>query len=316
MIKANYPWDEMPLNSQRRVSGTDIHGLFWLKDINSRCGFYVNLTCINHHVNKDIINNLKGISITRRCTNEQSELILFLEHPDEYLDVFFTLCKDLIDVVSKESNKNYLIEIIEQRITKWHQFLKLKGRHEFGIEVQMGLFGELQCMLDFVIPQEGIKNAIFSWVGPDFDKQDFLLSKKVLEVKTYKTSKAPIVTISSAYQLYSEEKPLFLIAYGISPSENGKTIVELINDIKQYLKEIDYEIYNLFETKLLEYGYFSSESQELYSFLIDSIHAYDIKSEFPKITPIQLHNDILQVKYKIDLLKCKPFEIKLSSLKD
>lgn len=315
MTKASYPWDEMPPNSQRRVNGVELHSLFWLKDIGGRYGFYVNLNFLNH-TNQSYVNDLKGISITRRSTNDKSELILFLEHPDEYLDIFFALCKDLIDVVLREKNEAFLIDIIEQRITKWHQFLKLKSRHEFSIETQMGLFGELQCMLDFVIPKAGIKDSIFSWVGPDFDKQDFLLSDKILEVKTYRTSKAPIVTISSAYQLYSEKEKLFLVAYGISQCENGKTILDLISDINQYLKDEAFEVRDLFEKKLLEYGYFPNEKHELYSFITDVVHAYEISKEFPKITPIELHHDIVQVKYKIDLLKCKQFEVKLNNLRD
>lgn len=315
MTEANYPWHEMPPNSQRRVSEINVHGLFWLKDMSGRYGFYVKLNFSNHKT-QSYANDLKGISITRRNTNEKSELILFLEHPDEYLDIFYALCKDLADVVSKEKNEACLIDIIEQRIIKWHQFLKLRNRHEFGLETQMGLFGELQCMIEFVIPKVGIKDAIFAWVGPDFDKQDFLLSDKVLEVKTYRTSKAPIINISSAYQLYSEKDPLFLLAYGISQSENGKTIVDLIVDISQYLKKEAYEVQNLFESKLLEYGYFPSEQYKIYSFIVDIVHAYEINLDFPKITPIQLHNDILQVKYKIDLLKCKQFEVKLNNLRD
>lgn len=195
MTEANYPWHEMPPNSQRRVSEINVHGLFWLKDMSGRYGFYVKLNFSNHKT-QSYANDLKGISITRRNTNEKSELILFLEHPDEYLDIFYALCKDLADVVSKEKNEACLIDIIEQRIIKWHQFLKLRNRHEFGLETQMGLFGELQCMIEFVIPKVGIKDAIFAWVGPDFDKQDFLLSDKVLEVKTYRTSKAPIINIT------------------------------------------------------------------------------------------------------------------------
>lgn len=316
MTKSNYPWNEMPVNSQRRIDGVFSHSLFWLKDISGRYGLYVNLNFSNNQDNKFCINELKGISITRRNTSEKSELILFLEHQDEYLDIFFALCKDLIDVVLKESNEAFLIEVIEQRITKWHQFLKLKNTHEFRLETQMGLFGELQCMFEFIIPKVGIKDAIFSWVGPDFDKQDFLLSDKVLEVKTYRTSKAPIVNISSAYQLYSEKDPLFLLAYGISQSENGKTIVDLIADISRYLEQEAYEVQNLFESKLLEYGYYPSEKHKIYSFVIDTVQAYEINHEFPKITPIQLHDNILQVKYKIDLLKCKQFEIKLNNLGD
>jgi hypothetical protein len=39
-----------------------------------------------------------------------------------------------------------------------------------NLHKQMGLFSELLCLRDIILPRYGVEQAIISWVGPDFDK--------------------------------------------------------------------------------------------------------------------------------------------------
>ena len=156
---------------------------------------------------------------------------------------------------------------------------------------------------------------ILSWVGPEFDKQDFLLENSVIEIKSYCTSKGPIVHISSPYQLYSEKLPLYLITCGLTETENGRTIEDLAISIKQILENEAVDFLDVFDTKLAEYGYFSEVSIEpLNNFIIDSIKIFSIEEEFPRIVPHKIKSQITALKYSVDLSKCTEFEVKEDSI--
>lgn len=117
-----------------------------------------------------------------------------------------------------------MISAVEIRLRRWQQLLKQDANQTFTIEKQMGLFSELLCLKEIVAAKVGIKQAVVSWVGPEFDKQDFLMDKAVIEVKSHRTSKDEIVHISSLQQLHSEKEPLLLMSYALTFSENGLSV--------------------------------------------------------------------------------------------
>ena len=179
---------------------------------------------------------------------------------------------------------------------------------------QMGLFGELLCLRDIVMPKYGIEQAVVSWVGADFDKQDFLLDEAVLEVKSYKTSKGQVAHISSVNQLISEKLPLFLVTYSLTQTNNGESIKDITMSIQTHLTSMPNEVKNAFEDKLLEYGYMANLNDEiLHKFIVDKNKVFKTSGDFPKIFPAQIKHGITDVKYSIDLAKCAEHEINIHS---
>ena len=179
----------------------------------------------------------------------------------------------------------------------------------------MGLFTELICLRDFVIKKVGVKQAINSWVGPESDKQDFLLEDAAIEVKSHRTSKGAFAFISSYHQLNREKEPLYLFSYALTSAENGKSVEDIAQNIRTLVPEDSIEIIDTFEYKLIEYGYIPELVKEpLQRFIVDRVKAYHISNGFPRISITELKSQIIDIKYVIDLSKCDSFEVQINSL--
>ena len=188
-----------------------------------------------------------------------------------------------------------MISAVEIRLKRWQQLLRQDSNEKLTIEIQMGLLTELLCLKDILTPQIGIKQAIISWVGPEFDKQDFSMDNAVIEVKSYRTTKGEVIHISSLQQLDSRKKPLFLLTNGLTCSENGTSIEDVSLTIKELLIQESNEMMTVFENKLMEYGYIPEIVKEPLQKL------FLISNAFPKIVRKDIGNIIVDVKYSIDL---------------
>jgi hypothetical protein len=289
------------------------HNLFWITDLEGKYGFY--LQSKNRFESIKSPANLNGISILKRNSGyNYGELFLVLNNKEDW-QIFHSLCKDLISITHKYDNDEAMISAVEIRLKRWQQLLKQDRNQDMSLERQMGLFSELLCLKDIILPEVGIEQSIVSWVGADFDKQDFLLDNAIIEVKSYRTTKSPIVHISSLQQLHSDKEPLFLLTYGLTQSENGLSINNLVDEINELLENTSTEIKDLFDNKLVEYGFIPEIIKiPLYKFIVDKNRIYFVSDEFPKILPYNIKSQIIDVKYTIDLLQCHEYEIEVNNI--
>ncbi|QUH26419.1 PD-(D/E)XK motif protein [Serpentinicella alkaliphila] len=315
MINNTNPWIKMSVSSLRRIDAKVNHNIFWIKDFYGNYGF-----CIHSKIGFNIDENtikLRGISISKRNSNSNNgivELYLILNNYEEW-EIFLTLCEDLVAVTKKYISDELMIHAVENRLRRWQQLLKMQINRSLTLEKQMGLFSELLCLRDFVCKKVGIKQAITSWVGPEYDKQDFLLDDMVIEVKSYRSSKGEFAHISSLHQLNSEKEPLYLFTYSLTTSENGLTVENVIESIRLVLKNESNETINMFEDRLIEYGYVPELNNEpLKKFILDKLKVFCVMPCFPKISSNVVSSHIVSVKYTIDLTKCNEFEINIGSL--
>jgi len=309
----NSPWKGMEESSQRRVDFETEHNLFWITDLEGKYGF-----CLQSKNTFDNINppaNLKGISILKRNSNHNyGELFLVLNKKEDW-QIFYTLCQDLISITHKYEDDKAMIGAVEIRLKRWQQLLRHERNIVLSLEAQMGLFSELLTLKEILVPKVGVEQSIVSWVGADFDKQDFLLANAIIEVKSYRTSKSPIVTISSLQQLYSDKEPLYLLTYGLTQTDNGTSIDKLVQDIYEMLENKSAEVSDIFDNRLIEYGFIPELIESsLFKFIVDKRRAYYVSESFPKILPPTVASQILTVKYSIDLLQCYEFEIDINKI--
>lgn len=312
MTKIFNPWIDLDINSQRRVDKNLNYDFFWIRDIDGRYGFFIDSTKILHDDKIDI--SLKRISIKKVSVDaNNSRLYLILNDNIEY-EIFLTLCQDLINTANKYDNNQEVIEAVENRLKRWQQLLKNNNYNGMTLERQMGLFSELIFLKNKIASEIGIKDAIISWVGPDFDKQDFSIESATIEVKSYKTTKGEIIYISSLQQLQSPKNPLYLATYGLNISERGLSILDIVESIENQIS--DDWILDQFKLKLFEYGYIEgvSNKNRLYKFLIDKENIYAVSEAFPKIEKNNISSKIVSVKYGIDLTECKEFEVDFDSI--
>jgi len=300
------PWENMKKSTQRRVKEDMNHDIYWIIDLEGKYGLYIKIKSI--HDNDINILKLKGLSILKRNEDENTELFIALNNNQDW-EIFLTLCKDLILIGKKYNDDLTMFNVIENRLKRWQQFLLKNRSIDFSLQKQMGLFSELICLRNIIAENIGFKSAIYSWVGADFDKQDFLLDNMIIEVKSYKTSKTPIVSISSASQLYSDKQPIYLVSYGLTPANGGTSIDELVFEIEEQIENEPLEVFELFHNKLFEYGYMTDLDIKKYRFIIDKSMIFHVDSNFPKITPLDIDSRISNMKYSIDLLQCQEFKI-------
>ncbi len=313
MINLNSPWEEMSESSRRRVNDIPGHNVYWIKDINGRYGFYIESSS-GFPSEKETI-SLNGIEVIKRNAQAgHGELILFLNEK-ENSQIFCKLCEDLIATISTQQDNHKMVSAVEIRLQRWQELLKKSYNFSMSIEAQMGLFTELTLLKDILIPEIGEDQSINAWVGPDFDKQDFLLDNAVIEVKSYRTSKGQHVSISSAEQLFCEKQPLFLVSYGLTRSDNGETVKVLSAKIQEALAEKSKLLLDIFNLKLIDYGFIPDLENEPYiGFLIDTVKVFKISTDFPRLIPPMIPPEILRLKYSIDLSMCEKFEINFESI--
>jgi len=313
MTSTDNPWKDMQESSQRRIDNLSDHNIFWITDLKGGYGFC--LQSKNIFNNTDSRSYLKGINIVKRNSAENiGELFLLLNQKEDW-PIFLSLCNDLVSMTHKYDDDLAMISAVEIRLNRWQQLLKLDSLNEMSLKTQMGLYSELTCLLEFVIPKYGVSQSITTWVGPDFDKQDFLLDNAILEVKSYKTSKGEVVNISSVNQLYSEKIPLFLLTYGLTISENGTSIDDLVLVINKLLESKANDFKDQFDSKLMEYGYIPElATKPLINFIVDKSKGYLVSDSFPKLDPTSLVQEIISVKYSIDMLLCEQHEVDLLTI--
>lgn len=306
MTSPDNPWERMGLSTRRRVVAESPHDVFWITDSAGRYGFLI--ATKESVMNTKTSLSLKGITVVKREVGHgNNEFILVLNHREDW-NIFNALCRDLIGVIVRHEDNRKMVDAVENQLKRWQRLLQHRPS-AFTVEQQMGLFSELVCLREIVSKATGnMAEAISSWVGPDFDKQDFLISDVAIEVKSHRTSAGENVSISSANQLYCDKEPFYLISYGLTPTNSGLSVADESETVKtlcalEQLKE-------LFENKLLQYGYAPEIITEpLQRFIVDKVRVFKITEGFPKIVPSNLKSQITSVKYTIDLSRCEEFEL-------
>ncbi len=309
MSNRDVPWTGMLEATKRRVDLSNNHDVFWIIDLEGNYGLYIKSNTPFESESKSI--NLKNITVIKRNSSQGvGELLLFL-HKKEDSQIFYKICEDLIGAIDLCSADQEIIESVEIRLNKWQELLKSHGHQDMPIELQMGLFSELLFIKEHLSDHIGMEQAIVSWVGPDHDKQDFLLETSVIEIKSYRTSKGQLVNISSIQQLYSEKHPLFLASYGLTrSSDNGLSLPEIVAEVSETIYKSPKTL-DLFNLKLVDYGYIPELQKDSYaSFIVDNFRIFSVGENFPRV-PIGLPNEIVKLNYTIDLSKCGNFEINI-----
>ncbi|RUL53948.1 PD-(D/E)XK motif protein [Lysinibacillus antri] len=312
----NNPWENINYGSRRRaIAHLDI---FWIKESTGDYGVCIEVPT-KEQIQLDSI-ALKDIEVIKSLNAQQEkfEWYLILRNKEEW-EIFLVLCEDLIKSAISIENELSMLAVTEIRLKRWQNLLKKKLSNKLPLEVQMGLYTELLFLYNQVIPKIGPTHAINSWVGPDYDKQDFLLDDRTVEIKSYKTTKGEKVTISSKEQLNSPKDALYLVAYALTNGKNGENIAQLVNKISAVLiSNAQYSTLELFELKLMDFGYspIIHKEEDLFMFIVDKISSYKVKEDFPKLTNMEIPLGIVALKYQIDLTKCSNYEVAFESILD
>jgi hypothetical protein len=306
------PWVNMHHNTARRIDNEIIHDLYWMQDQIGNYGFYIKTAEI--FINTEINIRLKGISFIKRNENGFGELFLILNKHSDW-ELFLSICNDLVSICATHQSNERMVIAVENRLKRWQIFLMQNIDVALPLILQMGLYAELTYLKDFLVPRIGIAQSLVAWVGPNSDKHDYSLPSIEVEIKSYKTSKGPYITISSSHQLFSDYKSLYVIAFGLTESEQGTSIVDLINEIDELVSSESIDLLQSFEKKIIAYGYMPGMIYDhIFNFSVDNIRGFAVVDDFPRIIPNQIAPEIISLNYTIDLQLCTRFEKPLADI--
>lgn len=304
-LKMSNPWSDIQKNSERLVSNTHGYQVYWTVEADGNYSLSVK---VQDPSIQELNINLKDMKIEMYApVKDHYQWVLVLERKDSW-EIFKKLCDDLISVTADCKNEADLIKRMQNRLKRWQNLLAKQNLPVLSLEVQMGLFAELDYLSQHLGAQLTLEEAIDAWVGSDKDKQDFVTKKSAVEIKSYSTTKGKYVKISSAAQLVTEKENLYLATYALSQNKDGDNIYDLYEQIKENISG-DYEF--IFEEKVLAVGYspLLYKTEQLSNFIIDNKEYYHVTNEFPKIAPIEVDDAIVSVVYQVDLNQCEELKI-------
>jgi hypothetical protein len=310
------PWEDIAPGSEKLISRHSKYELYWGVERNGDYALYIPITDPKNLPKTNVSIKHLEINIYEDSFPGLYVWVIVLRSKEQWT-IFKKLCEDLCSISEAALSEKTMITYLLLRLRNWQDLLS-RDIKDFSFIKQMGLYSELKVLIDIIAPKVGLAKAVSSWVGGEKDKQDFLLDNCALEVKSYRTTKGEVVQISSKEQLYTEKEYLYLVSCALTKSDSGDTIFDLISQIKERLNEaLEFSMVDLFENKLINYGYSSVlvKEEELASFIIDSTYTYKVDDQFPRIISSKVPLEIVSVKYQLDLSSCKDFMIKETDVK-
>jgi len=229
-------------------------------------------------------------------------LVLLLNH--DHLDIFSTLCEDLITGISEVTRENDLALALVNRLVKWESLFEKVGKQGLSKETQRGLFGELFFLRLLLSQSTDYIFCINTWLGPEKGIQDFQFSNWAVEIKTTHGKNHQKVFISSERQLDDTfVEKIFLFHLSLDERNgNGETLNELVDDISNLLNGHAVAL-SKFKNKLLEYGFLDLHRPfyVVNGYLIRQQNIFRVTDQFPRIIESQIPKGIGDVKYSIIL---------------
>jgi len=315
ILTANNPWTELPVVSsgrlsRRRVNAESPHELIWFRDENGYAGLFI-------EVHKKVsASELRAFEI-----NLRDVLIEVIDLPDagvralslrltdsDKTDIFFKLCHDIAERVTKTEKDGNTFQIVCRRLKKWQSMFAGKSNTLLTKYEIQGLYAELYFLSELIaerIISEDV--AIRGWTGPNHAAQDFILNDTAVEIKSVTAQNRGKVRISSEDQLYSPLSRLYLRVYLLNElhetaGENLNALVRRISDtIRQYHNT------ELFEERLTAAGYVDIPDYDEPHFEVKTVYTYLVSDGFPRIVRHDLASGVEAVSYDLMLAEIDRF---------
>lgn len=284
----------------RRVDASHPHNFFWAIDSHGhRLLVYRSAELATDR----LLPSLRGISVELNADS----LVLRLQQQND-LEIFTTLCLSLVERTRNTQLGTDALDSILVHLERWQRFL---GKVPAGLltdEEVRGLFCELKFLEVELVPRLGPK-VVDCWHGPAGHPQDFAVGTTLFEIKSHLAGTGPVISISSAEQLWHVGGELFLVVYtiGASPQKTvGSTsLLDLVNHVRGLLQaqnELD-----SFDNRLAGMGYFDHPDYDRTFFSVTRPEFFRVEAGFPRIDRNSIPPGVCRLRYGIELSACIPF---------
>ncbi len=293
-----------------RVDPEHPHNFFWGKD---QAGSCLMLLEINKEFTSFLIKrsiDLKGVKtdIRHNESTEECFFVLTLQRREDS-DIFYRLCRDLIEHTKKIKGQKTALEIIHTRLQRWKSFLSRKRSPLLTEHEIQGLYAELEFLKNLLSQNEEQLVVLEGWKGPLGGPHDFVLGNYAVEVKSTSKSTANSIRISSENQLVTHLDRLFLQVFSLAvfhDSGHGLSLNQIVTEVRNLIRESGNR--DLFDNRLIEAGYMESQDYDFPCFSVTSQKTFEVRDGFPRITPDTIAEGLTNVSYDLMLSSLNDFK--------
>lgn len=259
---------------------------------------------------------LNGIDVSvERRPGDGARLVLRLEDRDQF-DIFCALCGHLLDATAdhRRGANGPGLRLVLQRLADWHNMLRRRREGLLATEEVIGLVGELLFLRDQVMPRAGVAGGVGTWRGAHREEQDFAIGAWQVEVKTQLSTSDRRLQISSEAQLDTSGSRLLLCHQAVvrAPSGGGAVSLNtLIDDLTGQVTVAGPLVLEQFEEALEACRYVRREEYDEPLWLLTDRRLFEVRDDFPRLTPGMLPAGVHAVSYSILLSACQSFAVAL-----
>jgi hypothetical protein len=251
--------------------------------------------------------------ITKVFDGREVEMLYLSLTIPEYVDIFDGLVENIFIDQLEVNGSREAWDAFVNTLDSWDSCFRNK-REGLSRGEQIGLYGELYFLLKNVFPNTDTTSyALKSWRGHKRTHQDFEFNNGNIEVKSTTKKEHRTVSINSEKQLDPQGfESLHLYVLSLKEiNADSNTLPKLVNDIRNYLDSHHKADKKIFETYLMQAGYFS-EHEDRYvenGYFVENEELFDVSDHknFPSI--IKIPNGVGDVKYSIVLAACQDFKV-------
>lgn len=256
-----------------------------------------------------VLKNLRSVRISA-VERSDGHWSLFLKLTRmELADVFALLCEDLVESSRHLARGSSGMKLISRRLANWRRLMEESGNGLLSSAEVRGLVGELLILDCYFLDRLGPIDAVQAWSGPFGSDQDFQMENEAWEVKTMYPD-SPSVQISSETQLDSASREINLTV--IPLEEVGGNLGYSLNELVARLRTrmVDEPVArDAFDERLEVLRYMSRSEYDSPRFKAGKVRTFQVCGKFPRITAKDLIPGVTEVRYKVQLNTCVPYEI-------
>jgi hypothetical protein len=255
---------------------------------------------------------LKGLRSVRISSIKRSDgqwsLLLSLTHT-ELAGVFALLCEDLVESSRHLARGDSGVKLVSRRLANWRRLLEEGGSGLLSSAEVRGLVGELLVLDCYFLDRLGPGDAVNAWGGPLGSDQDFQMVDEAWEVKTIYPD-SPAIQIASETQLDSPSRKINLTVIPLDEvgGDSGYSLNGLVTRLKARMEDQPMA-QDAFDDRLVALGYMTRSEYDSPRFKAGKARTFQVHGEFPRIVAKDLIKGVTEVKYKVQLDACAPFEI-------
>jgi hypothetical protein len=296
----------------RRIDPTAVDGLF--AGVRRPAGtrmLLLQITSPPRPADGPLIQSRGFVTAVNRFSGDAAHLHLFIESAAAaFNEVFSYVAGDVAEHVFRRPALSNATPAFLGRLDRWKRFFETAGGEGLSEISAQGLLAELLFLRDFAIPEsETPEAALYSWAVPQPFSKDFQYSRGAVEVKCSVSREHTKVHINGERQLDDTGfAALYLLAILLERvTAAGFSLPETVVSVRNLLG--DGAARNLFEEKLIEYGYLDIHSPRYdRRYMLNRIRAFQVREGFPRVPPI-LPDGVGDLNYTLVLSACAAFEL-------